>query len=85
VRALVERIGQRGFVARDLHAAPAAAGRGLHEHREADLAGDAQRFVVVGDAAFRTRHAGNAGRRAVRLASILSPMMRMCSAFGPMK
>ena len=42
--------------ARDLHAAPAAAGRRLDQHRIADLVGDFCRFRVGGDAAFRARH-----------------------------
>ena len=47
---------------RDLHAAPAAAGRGLHQHRKADLAGDAERFGVRGDAAVGAGHARDAER-----------------------
>ena len=48
------------FGARDLHAASAAAGRRLDQHREADFARDRERFLVVGDAAFGTRHDRNA-------------------------
>ncbi len=46
--------------ARHLHAAPAAAGRRLDEHRVADLRGDALGVVLVGDAALRARHARDA-------------------------
>ncbi len=57
------------FGARDLHAAPAAAGRRLHQHRKADVARDLHRLVRVGHAAFGARHAGNAeaARRALGL------------------
>jgi hypothetical protein len=37
------------------------------------------------DAAVRAGHDGMPRRLAVSLAAILSPMMRMCSAVGPMK
>ena len=55
-----QRIGSSARVARDLHAAPAAAGGGLDQHRIADLVGDLGGFRVVGDAAFRARHHRNA-------------------------
>ena len=41
---------------RDLHAAAAAAGRGLDQHRKADVAGDRERILVGGDAAVGARH-----------------------------
>ena len=47
---------------RDLHAAAAAAGGGLHQHRKADLARDRDGVLVGGDAAVGARHAGNAER-----------------------
>ena len=50
------------LVMRDLHAAPAAAGGRLHQHRKADVAGDAERFGVRRDAAFGAGHAGDAER-----------------------
>ena len=71
---------------RHLHAAPAAARRGLDQHGIADLVGDALRLVLV--RRFRASEPGTHGmprRLAVRFASILSPMIRMCSGFGPMK
>ena len=46
--------------ARDLHAAPAAAGRGLDQHGEAHLLGDLHRLRLVGDGAVRARHDRNA-------------------------
>ena len=55
-----QRGGQFVRGARDLHAAAAAAGGGLDQHRKADLAGDRERFGVVGDAAFRAGHDRNA-------------------------
>ena len=45
---------------RDLHAASAAAGRRLHQHRKADRFGDRHRVVVGGDAAVGAGHHGNA-------------------------
>ena len=55
-----ERVGKRLGVARDLHAASAAAGRRLDQHRIADVVGDARGFRVGGDAALRARHHRNA-------------------------
>ncbi len=45
---------------RDLHAAPAAAGRGLDQHRKADVARDRGRLLVGADAAVGARHHRNA-------------------------
>ena len=51
-----ERLGE--FLRRlgDLHAAPAAAGRRLHQHRKADGLRHRQRLRVGGDAAVGARH-----------------------------
>ena len=53
-------VGQRFGAPGHLHAAPAAAGRGLDDHRIADVAGHLQRLGFLGDCAFRAGHAGNA-------------------------
>ena len=45
---------------RELHAAPAAAGRGLDDEREADLRADADRVLKGGHAAFGAGNAGHA-------------------------
>ncbi len=45
-----------GFAVGDLHAAAAAAGRRLHQHGKADLAGDRERLGLGRDAALRSRH-----------------------------
>ncbi len=45
---------------RHLHAATAAAGGRLHQHRKADLPGDRHRVVVGADRAVGARHHGNA-------------------------
>src|SRR5713226_5779609 len=55
-----ERSRKIGLAASDLHAAPAAAGRGLHQHREADLAGGGKRLRLGRDAALRSRYDWNA-------------------------
>ena len=80
-----DRVGKRVGPARDLHAAPAPARRGLDDHRIADLAGYLERLLRPVTRAFEPGTQGMPRRSAVRLASILSPMSRMCSAFGPMK
>ena len=49
-----------GCRSRDLHAAAAAAGGRLDQHRKADLVGDLRRLVVGADAAVRAGHDGNA-------------------------
>ena len=46
-----QRVGKILARAGDLHAATAAASGGFHEHGEADLVGDLQRFIVVRHAA----------------------------------
>ncbi len=51
----LEQSRQFFFVADDAHAAPAAAGRGLHNHREADLLRPLDRFALGGDDSIRTR------------------------------
>jgi hypothetical protein len=70
----------------DLHAAPAAAGGGLDEHRIADLPWRLLRLGNVGDAARRSR-APPACRARPRCAWPRScrPSMRICSGLGPMK
>ena len=50
----------RPALARDLHAAPAAARRRLHQHGIADFAGDSQRLRLVADGALGAGHAGDA-------------------------
>ena len=52
----------------DAHALAAAAGRGLDHHRIADLGGDLQRLVLVGDDAEMAGHGRDAGasRRLLR-------------------
>ena len=57
-----ERVRQVGLGAGHLHAASAAAGCRLDDDRVADLAADALRRVVIGDAALGSRHAGDAQR-----------------------
>ena len=52
----------RRRAAHDLHAASAAAGRRLDQHRIADLAGDLGGFRVGANAAIRARHHRNAER-----------------------
>ena len=80
----VKQVGQFFVAADDAHAAPAAAGRGLHDHREADLLRPLERFVRRGDHAFgagQDRHAGLLhGLRAFSF----SPIRRMTSGGGPM-
>jgi hypothetical protein len=49
------------LVVRDAHAAATAAGRGLDQHREADLARDRERVLFVLDRAVGTGHARHAG------------------------
>jgi hypothetical protein len=71
------------FVEGDLHAAPAAAGGRLDQHRIADLSGgDLAGFVLVETPPSEPGTTGMPSRLAVCLASILSPMMRMCSLTG---
>ena len=55
-----KRFGKRGFVARDLHAASAAAGCRLHEQRETDFPADAHGFFIGRHAAFGAGHDRNA-------------------------
>ena len=77
---------QFGRLAHHFHAAPAAAGRRLDQHRIADPVRQSCRLRV--SEVTPPSEPGTTGmpsRLAVRLASILSPMMRMCSALGPMK
>ncbi len=81
----LKRVGQFVLAARHLHAASAAAGSGLHQHRIADLGSHAQRFLIGLDAAIWPGTQGMPRLRAVLFASILSPMIRICSDFGPMK
>ena len=78
---------EREFVGglRHLHAAAAAAGGRLHQHRKADGFGDGHGVVVGADRAVGAGHHGNAEPFRGFLASILSPIRRICSAFGPMK
>src|SRR6516165_1082774 len=57
-----EALAQDLLVPRDAHAAPAAAGRSLHDHRETDLASDADGLVDVGQDAVAAGHHGQAGR-----------------------
>ena len=60
----VERVRQLGFVVDALHAAPAPAGSRLDEHGPAELAGEGERGVVVGDLA--PGQDGHPGRDSVR-------------------
>ena len=55
-----ERGGELVLVLRDLHAAAAAAGGRLDQHRIADLAGERERLGVGVDAALGARHDRNA-------------------------
>ena len=69
-----------------LHAAPTAARGRLDQHWEADVLRRRQRFF----GSWRPHRRSRALREyppsfTVCLALILSPMMRMCSGFGPMK
>jgi len=73
-----ELVGRTG----DAHAPAAAARRRLDQHRIADLRGDRRRFRLVADRSRRTGTQGMPSRVAVRLASILSPIRRICSALG---
>ena len=69
----------------DAHPPPAAAGHGLDQHREADLLGDRQRFLLVGHDAVapRARWARRSWRASLR-AAFLSPKRAMASCGGPM-
>ncbi len=58
-----ERLLERGGVARHLHAAPAAAGGGLDQHRIADLSGDVARLRDIGNRAVRAGHQRHAELR----------------------
>ena len=60
VRAVAIAMAKVMRVARDLHAAAAAAGRRLHQHGKADPLGDLQRFLFARDRPVGARHAGNA-------------------------
>ena len=64
-----ERVGEFVGARGHLHAASAAAGRCLDQHRVADLGGDLARRRVVADGTLRTRNHGNAkaGGGALRL------------------
>ncbi len=55
-----QRLGKALFVARNLHAASAAACCCLDQHRVADVGGDALCLGLLGDRAIRPRNAGNA-------------------------
>ena len=55
-----ERGGELLRRVRDLHAAPAAAGRRLHQHRKADRVRERYRLLVGRDAAVGARHHRNA-------------------------
>ena len=71
---------------RDLHAASAAAGGRLDQHRKADRS--AAIAIASSSGPTAPSEPGTTGMPsflAVFLASILSPIRRMCSAFGPMK
>ena len=83
---MASAVGKLVLEMRDLHAAAAAAGGGLDQHRKADLARDRERVLVV-DVTPPSEPGthGMPSALAVRLASILSPIWRMCSALGPMK
>ena len=56
----VQRIEQICFRARDFHAASTTARCSLYENRKTDLAGHAHGLFIVGNAALRSRNAGNA-------------------------
>ena len=58
----VDRVHERRFRVHHAHAAPAAAARRLDDHRIADRARNLHDFLrIVGQRAFRTRHARHAG------------------------
>jgi hypothetical protein len=67
----------------DLHPAPAAARGGLDDHRIADLLGDPFGLEVSETAPSEPGTSGRPSLPAVRLASTLSPIVRMCSGLGP--
>ena len=52
----VEALAHLGLAPREAHALAAAAGRGLHHHRIADLPGDPDRMLGVRDLADEARH-----------------------------
>ena len=69
-----------------LHAAPAAAGRGLDQHREADGLGRRDGLLLGRRPRRRSRaRTGMPASFTACLAVILSPIIRMCSGLGPMK
>ena len=55
-RGLLQRRLQHQIVRRHAHPAPAAAGRGLDQHRKADLVRQPHRLVFVVDQPFAARH-----------------------------
>ena len=55
-----ERLRQLGGILRELHAAPAAAGGSLDQHRKADVLRDRGGLLVGGDAGLRAGHDRNA-------------------------
>jgi hypothetical protein len=67
------------------HPLAAAAGRGLHHHRIADLAGDPHRIVGAGDVAEEAGHDVHARAWASFLDSILSPIAAIAFGGGPIK
>jgi hypothetical protein len=83
----LHRVDQRRLGVHHAHAAPAAAAGGLDDHRVADAAGDADDLLrVVGQGAFRARHAGHAGLDHGLLGRPpCRPSVRIDSGVGPMK
>ena len=68
------------------HAATTAAAGGLDDHRVADLTGDlGVGHDVVGSGPSEPGTDGTPAAFIARIASTLSPIRRMVSAFGPMK
>ena len=81
----LERLAQRRGVVDPAHAAPAAAGDGLDEHREADALGRRGQGVEVGRRARRCARVGSPAARAAVMARDLLPVRCSAEAGGPMK
>jgi hypothetical protein len=69
----------------DLHAAPAAARGRLDDHRIAGLGGDRARLLEPSTGPSEPGTSGRPSLAAVRLASTLSPITRICSGLGPIQ
>ena len=73
--------GERGFLCNHPHAAPAAAARRLHDDTGSRSVRDGLCTPGPPDSAIRPWHAGHAGARIARMAT-LSPMVRIDSEAG---